>query len=163
MLQKKLLNNRQELIDAFKTGIFLNIHGFQVKKESEESEEESEGKKSEKIKHDFKKFIEYIVNESKDINYELFKDYFNYVKPSALTKKLLETKKEKKKNELVEKIKNRWSNLKDEIEKMSEDGKETEQPDKILKIVEEIVDFNRKKKPKTKGFGIKDTNTKPNA
>ena len=47
-----------------------------------------------------------------------------------------------KKNELVEKIKNRWSNLKDEIEKMSEDGKETEQPDKILKIVEEILDFN---------------------
>ena len=50
-----------------------------------------------------------------------------------------------KKNELVEKIKNRWSNLKDEIEKMSEDGKETEQPDKILKIVEEILDFNLKK------------------
>ena len=50
-----------------------------------------------------------------------------------------------KKNELVEKIKNRWSNLKDEIEKMSEDGKETEQPDKILKIVEEILNFNLKK------------------
>ena len=75
----------------------------------------------------------------------------------------MKQKRKRKKNELVEKIKNRWSNLKDEIEKMSEDGKETEQPDKILKIVEEIVDFNRKKKPKTKGFGIKDTNTKPNA
>ena len=85
------------------------------------------------------------MNESKDMNDELFKDYFNYVVPSALAKKLLETKNKKKKNELVEKIKIRWSNLKDEIEKMSEDGKETGQPDKILKIVEEILDFNLKK------------------
>ena len=40
----KLLNNRQEVIDAFKTGIFPYIDGFQIK---EESEEESEEKKSE--------------------------------------------------------------------------------------------------------------------
>ena len=33
-------------------------------------------------------------------------------------------------------IKNRWSNLKDEIEKMSENEKEIENPDEILKIVE---------------------------
>ena len=57
---EKSLNIRQETIDRFKTGIFLNIDGFQVKKESEESEEESEEKKSEKIKDDFKKFIEYM-------------------------------------------------------------------------------------------------------
>ena len=33
-------------------------------------------------------------------------------------------------------IKSRWSNLKDEIEKMSENEKEIENPDEILKIVE---------------------------
>ena len=33
-------------------------------------------------------------------------------------------------------IKNRWSNLKDEIEKMSENEKEIQNPDEILKIVE---------------------------
>ena len=32
----------------------------------------------------------------------------------------------------------------DEIEKMSEDEKEIEQPGKILKIIEEILDFNKK-------------------
>ena len=32
----------------------------------------------------------------------------------------------------------------DEIEKMSEDEKEIEQPDKILKIIEDILDFNKK-------------------
>ena len=41
--------------------------------------------------------------------------------PSALAKKLYETK--NKKNKLVNKIKNRWSNLKNKIEKMSEDEK----------------------------------------
>ena len=58
----------------------------------------------------------------------------------------------------MKEIKNRWSNLKDEIKKMSEDEKEIEQPDKTLKIVEEILDFNTKT-----GLGIKNTNTKPNA
>ena len=33
---EKLLNNRQEVSDAFKTGIFPYIDGFQIKKESEE-------------------------------------------------------------------------------------------------------------------------------
>ena len=115
-----MLNNRQEVIDAFKTSIFLYIHGFQRKIESEEeSKEESE----EKMKDHFTKFIEYIENESKDINYDLFKHYFNFVIPSALAKELYETKNKNKNNELVKAIKNRWINLKDEIKKMSEDEK----------------------------------------
>ena len=73
----------------------------------------------------------------------MFKEYFNFKVPSALVKKLYETKDKKKNNDLVELIKIRWSNLKDEIEKMSEDEKETEKPDKILEIVEEILIFNR--------------------
>ena len=96
----------------------------------------------EKIKDDFKKFIEYIENESKGINYDLFKQQFDFLIPSALAKKLNETKKKKKNNELVKRIENRWSNLEDEIKKMSQDEKEIEQPDRILKIVEEVLDFN---------------------
>ena len=90
-----------------------------------------------------KEFIEYIENKPKTIDYNLFKEYFNFKVPSALVKKLYETKDKKKNNDLVELIKIRWSNLKDEIEKMSEDEKETEKPDKILEIVEEILIFNR--------------------
>ena len=125
-----MLNNRQEVIvtfKTFKTGISPYIDGFQIKEESEEEEE----KKLDKIKDDFKKFIKYIENESKGINYGLFKDYFNFLIPSALAKKLYETKNKNKNNELVKEIKNRWSNLKDEIKKMSEDKKETEKPVKI--------------------------------
>ena len=75
----------------------------------------------------------------------MFKEYFNFEVPSALAKKLFKTKYKKRNNELVELIRARWSNLQDEIKKMSEDEKETEKPDKILKIVEEILIFNRKK------------------
>ena len=56
----------------------------------------------------------------------MFKYYCNFVVPSALAKKLYETKNKNKKNELVKLIKERWSNLKDEIEKMSEDEIKTE-------------------------------------
>ena len=62
----------------------------------------------------------------------------------------------------VEAIKNRRSNLKNEIKKMSEDKKEIEKPDKILKIVEEVLDFNKKIR-KQQGLGVFNTNTKPNA
>ena len=60
-----------------------------------------------------------------------------------MAKKLYKTKDEKKNNDFVELIKIRWSNLTDEIKKISEGGKETEKPNKILKIVEEILIFNR--------------------
>ena len=77
--------------------------------------------------------------------------YFNFVVPSALAKYLYQTKKKKKSNELVEKIKTRWSNLKDETEKISEVEKEIEQPDKILIIVKEILNFNKQQW----GLGLK--------
>ena len=95
-----MLNNRQEVIDAFKTGIFPYIDGFQIKEESEEE-------KLEKIKNDFKKFIKYIENESVGINYDLFKHYFNFAVPGALAKRLYETKNKEKNNKLVKEIKNR--------------------------------------------------------
>ena len=72
----------------------------------------------------------------------IFKVYFVFVVPTPLTKKLYETKDKKKNSELVELIKVRWSDLKDEIEKMSKKEIENEKPGKILKIVEEILEFN---------------------
>ena len=114
---EKLLNNRQEVINAFKTSIFPYIDGFQIREESEEqSEEESEKKR-------INKFTEYVEKKSKGINYDLFKTYFNFSIPSALIKRLYQTKDKKKNNELVKEMKNRWSDLKDEIENMSEDEK----------------------------------------
>ena len=98
---EKLLNNRQEVVDAFKTGIFPHIDGFQIKEESGEEEE------SDELRDDVKKFIEYIDNEPKRINYDLFKDCFNFVVPNALVKQLYATKDKKKNDKLVEEIENR--------------------------------------------------------
>ena len=50
---------------------------------------------------------------------ELFEDYFNFSVPSALAKKLFETKYKKENNELVELMRVRWSNLKNKTGNMS--------------------------------------------
>ena len=73
--------------------------------------------------------------------------------PSALAKKYMRQKKNNN-NELVELIKVRWSNLKDEIEKMTQDEIKTERPYKILEIIKEILDFNKKIR-KQQGLGLK--------
>ena len=75
-------------------------------------------------------------------------------------KNYMRQKIKKENNELVELIKVRWSNLKDEIEKMSKKEIENEKPDKIFKIVKEILEFNKQKTIKTR---LKNINTKPNA
>ena len=55
-----MLNNKQEVIDAFKTGIFPYIDGFQIKEESEEESEEESGEESgeESEKERVKKFLD---------------------------------------------------------------------------------------------------------
>ena len=51
-----------------------NVFKTKEEKSEEESEDESEENKLVKIKDDYKKFIEYIENELKNNDYDLFKD-----------------------------------------------------------------------------------------
>ena len=125
---------RDSIIDLLKTGIFPYKDNAFKRKEKETEEESKENK-----------FFKYIENESDSINYNLLKEYFNFEAPTVLAKKLYETKDKKKKNDLVGLIKVRWSNLKDEIKEMSKEKIEHEKPDKILKIVEEILKFKKQK------------------
>ena len=73
-----------------------------------------------------------------------------------MAKKLYEikSKNKNKNNQLVELIKVRWSNLKDEAEKMSREEIENKKPDKVLKIVEEILNFNQLEQQKGEGLKI---------
>ena len=82
----------------------------------------------------------------------MFEKYFYFSAATVLVKTLYETKDKKENNELVNVIKSGIIDLKDEIEKMSEDEKKIEKPDKILKIVEEILKFNKQKQS---GQGLK--------
>ena len=134
----------------------IKVMYLKQKKKNQKKNQKMNRKKTsqKKIKDGYKKMIKYIENESKGINYDLFKDYFDFLVPSALAKKSFETKNKNKSNRLVKLIKNRWSDLKDEIKKMSEDEKEIEKPDKILKIVEEVLDFNNKQNQIGEGLKI---------
>ena len=100
-------NARKDIIDFFEEGIFpYRGNVFKTKEESEEN-----------------KFFKNVEDESKGINYDLFKDYFDFATPINLAEKLFKIEHKIQNNYFVEEIKNRWSKLKDEIKKMSEDEK----------------------------------------
>ena len=99
-----------------------------------------------------KNFIEHIEDKPKTINYSSFEEYFNVATTTFLTKQLFKIKNKNKNNEFVKLTKVRWSNLKDKIKKMSKEEIEIEKPDKILKIVEEILEFNKQNQS---GKGLK--------
>ena len=172
--KNKLLNNvknfyegREKTIEGFKNEIFPFYYDEeyeeQMKVEREIKEEEEGKRKKQKTKNkknkkknqnknQKKKNFSNIENKSKSISYDLFRKYFNFETPTQLTKKLFEIKDKKKNNDFVEESKSRWSKLKDEIEEIFEDTKKIEKPDKILKIVEEILNFNKQNQ---EGKGLK--------
>ena len=110
----ELFYARENIVDYFKEGIFL--YKGNVFKSKEKNQQKNQKKK-------VKNFFKYIEKESKDINYDLFKTYFNFVVPSSLAKKLYETKDKKKSNKLVNVIKSGLSDLKNKIKEISEDEK----------------------------------------
>ena len=136
-----MFDARDDIIDLFEKKAFLYKGNVFKTKEEEESEEN----KLEKVKDDYKIFVKYIEDESKDISYELFEKFFYFSVPTVLVKELYETKDKNESNELVNVIKSGIIDFKDEIKKMSKEEKENEKPDKILKIVEEILKFNKQK------------------
>ena len=73
----------------------------------------------------------------------MFKKHFNFEVQSALVKQLYETKNKKKNFKFVNVIKRGLSDLKDETKEMSKEEIENEKMYRILKIVEEIIDFNQ--------------------
>ena len=81
---------RDNIIDLFKKGTFpYKDNAFKTKEK--ETEEESE-EKLQKIKDDYKKFIEYTEDESKGINYELSEKYFYSSVPTVLVKHYMRQK-----------------------------------------------------------------------
>ena len=124
---KEQFDVRNNSIGLFEKGIFLYKDNTFKTKEKKESEEELEENK----------FFKYTENQSEGIKYELFEKHFNNVVPIALAKKLFETKDKNKNNKYVNVIKCGLHDLKNEIEEI-----EIEKPNKILKIVEEILNFN---------------------
>ena len=103
-------------------------------------------------KTDMNKYSKYIAKEETDINEELFMKHFYFQRPSDMLKNLNQINDIEKNNKLVEAIITGLKDLKEKIKEMPEEGKENEKPDKILKIVREILQFNKEKQ---QGQGIK--------
>ena len=69
-----------------------------------------------------------------------------------MIKNLYKTNHKKKNKKLVSVINSGLKDLKDEIEDMSEKERENEKPDEIVKIVKEIIEFNKQNQ---EGQGLK--------
>ena len=107
---------------------------YQHESEEEEKEQRISKKPDEKeplknpAKDDVSKFNEWVNKKETGINYELFKKYFKFQRPSDMLKDLYITNDKYKNNKLVNIIKSGLSDLKNEIEDMSEEEKENEKP-----------------------------------
>ena len=95
---------REKILLVFFKKELLPYKGNVFKTKEEKSEEESE-------KQSINDGIIFIKIKSRGINNDLFKTYFNFSAPIDLLKRLLETEGKKKKNELVELIKVKGSNI----------------------------------------------------
>ena len=78
--------------------------------------------------------------------------HFNFQNPSVMLKNLYQINDKEKKNKLVNVINSGLKDLKEEIKEMSAEEINTEKPDKIVEIVEDILRFNKQKQ---EGQGIK--------
>ena len=112
--------------------------------ESEEEEEKQTSKKEllkKPTEEDGNNFNEWVNKKETNINSEIFQRLFKFQRPSDMFKLLYKTNNKKKNKELVNMIKSGIIDSKNEI---NEDEKEAEKLDRILKIVDEIIDFNNK-------------------
>ena len=82
----------------------------------------------------------------------MFEKDFNFSAPTVLAKKLFETTDKNKNTKFLNVIISGLRDLKDKIKKISKEEIEIEKPDKILKIVEEVLEFNKKTQT---GHGLK--------
>ena len=87
-----------------------------------------------------------INNKRKKITSELFKKYFSFQRPIEMLKAVYTTKNRRKKEKLVNVIKSGLSDLKNEIK------------DKIVDIVEKVLEFNRQNQ-EGQGLQRPDSNT----
>ena len=87
-----------------------------------------------------------------EINNDLFTKHFNYQRPSDMLNHLHKTNDINNNNNLVNVINSGLKELKEEIKKTPEEEIKIEKPDKIVKLVKEILKFNKQKQ---EGQGIK--------
>ena len=121
--------------------------------EQEEQEEQKEQKEQDKKPFDPEKVIEWVINkEGTHVNQEIFQKYFKIQSPSLMYKVLRTINDKERNSNLVDKFNSALKDLKEETKNMSKEEKEIEKPDKIVRVVEMILDFNKQNQ---EGKGLK--------
>ena len=120
-----------KIIDVFKNGTFLSEH---LKKSDDAAHD--------LVLEDVNKFIQKIELIAEKIDLGLFKDFFESSSPANYAKTLINTKNPNENKEIVVEIKDRVSNLKDN-ERNEQNRKKKKNPDETLKIIKEILDYNK--------------------
>ena len=87
---------------------------------------------------DLREFNAWINREEIGINRKLFQNHFKMQRPSDMLKALYTTNNKKKNSDLANSVKSRLSDLKKEIESMSEEEKEVGKPNEIVDVVKKI-------------------------
>ena len=90
---KNFYEGREKIIEGFKKGIFSKSD------DDDESEQQQTNKKL--TKYDVNAFNERINKEESDINKDLFKEHFNFQRPSDMLKYLHQVNDREKNNKLV--------------------------------------------------------------
>ena len=140
----KLLGNvrtfykwREKIIEGFKNGIFP----FQPADRRLEDKDENDIRPINGL-IDYEKLYRLISLKGRDANDDLFREYFKYQDPSNILK-VWATQKTKRNEIQVNLLKNALTDFKNKIENMSEN--EFEQPNKIVNIVEKILESYEQK------------------
>ena len=91
---------------------------------------------------DINNFIKKIELTSENIIPNLFNEFFE-LSPADYAKEFINTKNRDKNKEFIAETKEKISNLKDRIKKISEKEKINKNADETLKIIENILDYNK--------------------
>ena len=154
--KNKLLNNttnffrgREKIIEGFKNGIFPLNYDDVIEEQARYKEEEKNIRNKNGL-IDYKKLERLIDFKKRDISDELVRMHFLVQDLGVLLKKTKKLKNNPDKNRIqVNLINSGLKDLKKEIEDKSE--KEIENPNKIVDVIENILEFNRQQQ----GQGLK--------
>ena len=142
-MQKKIYKGREEIIEGFKNGIFPLNYDEREEQESRDKEEQNKIRNENGL-IDYKRLNRLINLKKRDINDEFIKKHFLVQDLGALLEKLKKIKNNAKRNKMQVGLTNRGlRDLKEEIEDMINEEKETENPKEIVYFLEMILEFNK--------------------
>ena len=149
--KKSFLNNlellfsaRAKVLNSFKSRLFPIKYLDKIPTREPAAEPAADKTPAKSKRSKSKLQLEFIANE-KDINDEIFWDYFKYQNPSFLAKDLIRATPAKNK-QIVNNVNDEFIDIRNDINR--KEIPENENPKKVVGIVQKFLDFNKQQKGK---------------